>query len=64
MMKNPFLTFSIRKKITYGFVLLLVFMVGTIGLTYGVSTHIEGKVQHLELIDDLFGNILELRRFE
>ncbi|MBU0482220.1 MAG: hypothetical protein KKG47_14080 [Proteobacteria bacterium] len=63
-MKNPLLAFSIRKKITYGFVLLLVFMVGTIGLTYGVSSHIEGKIQHLELIDDLFGNILELRRFE
>lgn len=63
-MINLFLPVSIRKKITYGFVLLLAFMVGTIGLTYGVSIHIEEKVQHLELIDDLFGNILEMRRFE
>jgi signal transduction histidine kinase len=63
-MKNPFTTFSIRRKITYGFILLLVFMVGTIGLTYGVSSHIEEKVLRLELIDDLFGSILEMRRFE
>ena len=63
-MRNPLLSVSIRKKITYGFVLLLAFMVATIGLTYGVSIHIEEKVQHLELIDDLFGNILEMRRFE
>jgi signal transduction histidine kinase len=63
-MRNPFHTFSIRRKITYGFVLLLVFMVATIGLTYWVSSHIEEKVQRLELIDDLFGNILEMRRFE
>ncbi len=63
-MKNPFHLGSIRKKITYGFVLLLAFMVGTISLTYWVSIHIEEKVQHLELIDDLFGNILEMRRFE
>lgn len=63
-MKNPFLPGSIRRKITYGFVLLLAFMVGTIGLTYWASIHIEQKVQHLELIDDLFGNILEMRRFE
>lgn len=63
-MKNPFHLGSIRKKITYGFVLLLTFMVATIGLTYWVSMHIEEKVQHLELIDDLFGNILEMRRFE
>ncbi len=63
-MKNPFTTFSIRRKITFGFVLLLAFMVATICLTYGVSSHIEEKVQRLELIDDLFGNILEMRRFE
>lgn len=63
-MKYPFLPGSIKMKITYGFVLLLTFMVATIGLTYGVSVHIEDKVQHLELIDDLFGNILEMRRFE
>ena len=63
-MKNPFTAFSIRRKITYGFVLLLTFMVVTIGLTYGVSSHIEEKVQRLELIDDLFGSILEMRRFE
>jgi len=63
-MKYAFLPGSIRKKITYGFVLLLAFMVATIGLTYWVSMHIEEKVQHLELIDDLFGNILEMRRFE
>ncbi|MBU0675278.1 MAG: hypothetical protein KJ950_11595 [Proteobacteria bacterium] len=63
-MKTPFQTVSIRRKITYGFIFLLLFMVITIGMTYGVSAHIEAKVQHLELIDDLFGNTLEMRRFE
>ncbi|NTV13492.1 MAG: hypothetical protein HGA96_06120 [Desulfobulbaceae bacterium] len=63
-MRNPFPSVSIRKKITYGFVVLLAFMVGTISLTYWASIHIEEKVQHLERIDDLFGNILEMRRFE
>jgi signal transduction histidine kinase len=63
-MRTLFPSVSIRKKITYGFVVLLAFMVGTISLTYWVSIHIEQKVQHLELIDDLFGNILEMRRFE
>ncbi|MFP3983291.1 MAG: sensor histidine kinase [Desulfurivibrionaceae bacterium] len=63
-MKSFFLPSSIRNKIIYGFALLLSIMVGTMVLTYGLNAHIEKKLQGLEVIDNLFGNILELRRFE
>lgn len=63
-MRTIFKPSSIRKKIIYGFSLLLAFVVGTIALTYGLNAHIEKKMQGLEVIENLFGNILELRRFE
>lgn len=56
--------FSIRKKITLGFYLLLSVMTGTVGLTYAIVQQIEKKVVFVEVIDDFFNITLELRRFE
>jgi len=58
------LSFSIRKKITYGFYLLLTVMVGVAVLTYGIVRQVERKVVFVEVIDDFFNATLEVRRFE
>jgi len=58
------LSFSIRKKITYGFYLLLTIMVGVAVLTYGIVRQVERKVAFVEVIDDFFNITLEVRRFE
>jgi len=58
------LSFSIRQKITYGFSLLLIFMIGTALLTYGLVRRVERKVLFVEVIDDFFNATLEARRFE
>ena len=55
---------SIRQKITYGFGLLLVFMIGTALLTYGLVRRVEKKVLFVEVMDDFFNATLEARRFE
>lgn len=56
--------FGIRKKITYGFYLLLTIMVGATILTYGIINQIEEKVAFVEIIEDFFNATLEVRRFE
>jgi len=56
--------FSIRKKITLGFYLLLLVMSGTVILTYTIVRQIERKVVLVEVIDDFINITLELRRFE
>ncbi len=58
------MSFSLRKKITYGFYLLLTVMVGVAVLTYGIVKQVERKVVFVEVIDDFFNATLELRRFE
>lgn len=55
---------SIRKKIAFSFYLLLLFMAGTVVLTYAIVQRIEQKVLFVEVIDDFLNNTLELRRFE
>jgi len=60
----PVQTLGIRKKITFGFYLLLVIMVGSAILTYGIVKRVEDKVVVVELIEDFFNTILEVRRFE
>lgn len=55
---------GIRKKITYGFYMLLVLMVGTAVLTYGIVRQVEEKVVFVEVIEDFFNATLEVRRFE
>lgn len=58
------MSLSIRKKITYGFYLLLVFMIGTAVLTYDIVRQVEQKVVFMEIIDDFLHTTLEVRRFE
>ncbi|HCC53342.1 MAG TPA: hypothetical protein DEQ20_00180 [Desulfobulbaceae bacterium] len=55
---------GIRKKITYGFYLLLLLMVGSAVLTYGIVKRVEEQVAFGEVIEDFFNTTLELRRFE
>ena len=55
---------GIRKKITYGFYLLLALTVGSAVLTYGVVKRVEEQVAFGEVIEDFFNTTLELRRFE
>jgi signal transduction histidine kinase len=55
---------SIRKKITYGFILILILVTGTALMTYGIVLQVERKVELVEVIDDFFNTTLELRRFE
>jgi len=55
---------GIRKKITYGFNLLLLLMVGSAVLTYGIVKRVEDQVAFGEVIEDFFNTTLELRRFE
>jgi len=56
--------FGIRKKITYGFYLLLVLMVGSAILTFLIVKKVEEQVASGEVIEDFFNTTLELRRFE
>lgn len=56
--------FGIRKKITFGFYLLLTLMVGSAVLTYGIVKRVEKKVAFGEVVEDFFNATLELRRFE
>ncbi|HIJ90299.1 MAG: HAMP domain-containing histidine kinase [Desulfobulbaceae bacterium] len=55
---------GIRKKITYGFYLLLILMMGSAVLTYGIVKRVEDQVAFGEVIEDFFNTALELRRFE
>ena len=55
---------GIRKKITYGFYLLLFLMVGSAVLTYALVKRVEDQVAFSEVIEDFFNTTLELRRFE
>lgn len=55
---------GIRKKITYGFYLLLTIMVGSAILTYGIVKRVEEQVAFGEVVEDFFNTILEVRRFE
>jgi len=55
---------GIRKKITYGFNLLLLLMVGSAVLTYGIVKRVEEQVAFGEVVEDFFNTTLELRRFE
>ena len=55
---------GIRKKITYGFYLLLLLMVGSAVLTYALVKRVEDQVAFSEVIEDFFNTTLELRRFE
>ena len=55
---------SIRTKIAFSFFLLLIFMVLTALITYGIVWRVEEKVEQVGLIEDLFNLTLELRRFE
>jgi two-component system NtrC family sensor kinase len=61
MRKRPY---SIREKITFGFYLLLIFMLGTVALTYLIVRQVEQKVYRVSVIDDFFNSTLEIRRFE
>ena len=55
---------SIRKKITYGFALLLLLVSCTALMSYAIVQQIERKVVLLEVIDDFLNTTLELRRYE
>ena len=55
---------GIRKKITFGFYLLLILMVGSAVLTYGIVKRVEDQVAFGEVIEDFFNTTLEVRRFE
>ncbi|MFA6498505.1 MAG: hypothetical protein WCV64_04130, partial [Desulfurivibrionaceae bacterium] len=55
---------GIRKKITFGFYLLLILMVGSAVLTYGIVKRVEDQVAFGEVVEDFFNTILEVRRFE
>jgi len=58
------LALSIRKKITYGFALLLLLVSCTALMNYAIVRQIERKVVLLEVIDDFLNTTLELRRYE
>lgn len=55
---------GIRKKITLGYYLLLIYMIGTAFLTYGFIKRVENKVELVAVIDDFLNTTLEVRRFE
>ncbi|MBU0664360.1 MAG: hypothetical protein KJ990_07450 [Proteobacteria bacterium] len=56
--------FGIRKKITYGFYLLLIITVSSAVLTYVIVKRVEGQVAFGEVVEDFFNTTLEARRFE
>lgn len=55
---------GIRKKITFGFYLLIFFMFCTVALTYGIINQVQRKVVNVEIVDDFLNTTLEVRRFE
>ena len=55
---------GIRKKITYGFYLLLIITVGSAILTFAIVKLVERQVAFSEVIEDFFNTTLEVRRFE
>lgn len=55
---------GIRKKITYGFYLLLIITVGSAILTFAIVKRVERQVTFSEVIEDFFNTTLEVRRFE
>ena len=55
---------GIRKKITYGFYLLLIITVGSAILTFAIVKRVERQVTFGEVIEDFFNTTLEVRRFE
>jgi signal transduction histidine kinase len=56
--------FGIRKKITYGFYLLLIITVGSAILTFAIVKRVERQVTFGEVVEDFFNTTLEVRRFE
>ncbi len=58
------LPFGIRKKITFGFYLLLFFMICIGALTYRIVNEVQRKIVYVEIVDDLLNTTLEVRRFE
>ena len=56
--------FGIRKKITYGFYLLLIITVGSAILTFTIIKLVERQVTFSEVVEDFFNTTLEVRRFE
>lgn len=55
---------GIRKKITSGFYLLLIIMVGSAILTFTIVKRVEKQVTFGEVVEDFFNTTLEVRRFE
>ena len=55
---------GIRKKITYGFYLLLIITVGSAILTFAIVKRVERQVTFGEVVEDFFNTTLEVRRFE
>ena len=55
---------SIRKKITHGSALLLLLVVCSALMNYGIVLQVERKVALVEVIDDFLNTTLELRRYE
>ncbi|MEW6594439.1 MAG: ATP-binding protein [Thermodesulfobacteriota bacterium] len=55
---------SIRKKITHGSVLLLLLVICSALMNYGIVLQVERKVALVEVIDDFLNTTLELRRYE
>lgn len=58
------LQLSIRKKITFGFYLLLLITTGSVILTFAIVKRVESQVAFGEVIEDFFNTTLEARRFE
>jgi len=55
---------SIRKKITHGSALILLLVICTALMNYGIVLQVERKVALVEVIDDFLNTTLELRRYE
>lgn len=55
---------SIRKKISHGSALLLLLVICTALMNYGIVLQVERKVGLVEVIDDFLNTTLELRRYE
>ena len=63
-MRSSKSTYSISAKISFSFYLLLLVIIGTVLLTYGIVWQVEQQVEQVTVIDDFFNLTLELRRFE
>jgi len=55
---------GIRKKITFGFYLLLLITMGSAILTFSIVKGVESQIAVGEIIEDFFNTTLEARRFE